>query len=470
MFWKLFKSNDGTGLNEYIASILACILGFSVGIHTGWTSPFIRKLTPSEGYPFEVSSEDASYIAICGPCGDLIGDVTSMLVVDKIGRKNTLIYLGIPLLISNLLIYFSYLFPWLIYVARISGGISMGTFMTIAPIYISEISRPAIRGKLGIFVVFSGSAGMIAVNLAGKYFNIFSSALIFAAIVLSFLILFCFMPETPYYYLMKGNIMGAEKSLRFLRKRKDVKKELDCLVEDVKRQLSEKGNTLDLLRVVSNRKALYMMVSARIFQQFTGFLAFTMYARSILTDSEEIIDPESAVVIVSFILTFIGILSGNLSDKFGRIPLIVSSTAVCTITLTLFGVYFTLRDFSDVDVPIWSPLVLFTVHYIMLQLGIGSLLSVMLGELFSASIKPKAVCAVNIIFSLSVIVTAKFYQICTDYLHTSVCFYVFAVSTLIATFIIKYYFPETKGKTLEEIQMDLRGETRRRSKISISIF
>ncbi|KAK9869314.1 hypothetical protein WA026_003064 [Henosepilachna vigintioctopunctata] len=463
MFFKYFYGKDGSSLNEYLTSISACILGLSVGIHSGWTSPFIPKLTKAGGYPFNVTSEDASYIAILGPAGDLIGEVTSMSVVDIIGRKTSLMIFGIPIFLSNMLIYFSYISPLCIYIARLLGGISMGMFMSIAPMYISEISSPAIRGKLGILVVFSGTSALIIVNLAGKFLDVYISSLIFAAIVLSFLLLFSMMPESPYYFLMKGNLEGAEKSLRFLRRTESVQKELGSLEEDVKRQLSENGTLKDLFSINSNRKALFLMICGRFIQQLTGFFAFVMYGRSLLTDSEEIIDPETAIIIISAIQSCFGILSGSLADKFGRVPLMAFSTAVCFVTLTLFGLYFTLRDFTTLSVPIWLPLVIYAVHFFSIQLGVGSLLTVMLGELFSASIKPKAVCFVNITFSLSVMLTAKFYQVCTDYLHTSVCFYVFAVVTLAGTIFIKCYYPETKGKTLEEIQLELKGIQREKN-------
>ncbi|KAK9886739.1 hypothetical protein WA026_018394 [Henosepilachna vigintioctopunctata] len=456
MILRFCKENNGSVLNEYLATFTACILYFLVGVHTGWTSPYIPKLVKSEDYPFDISDEAASYIAIFGPIGDVFGEIASMLIVDRIGRKNTLLVLGTPMLASSLLIYFSNTSPSFIYIARFLGGITVGTIMSIFTMYTSEVARPSIRGKLGVIGVFVFIAGIITVNIVGKYLNFYQSSLIFIVIAVCFFISFYFMPESPYYLLMKNKHREAEKSLKFFRRTEVIEEELISLVKVIERQLSEKGNFRDLFSIDSNRKAVLLMVFGRILQQITGATAFTMYAQDLLSDSKDFIEPQFAVMVIFSIQTVIVLISGRLSDKFGRVPLIIISTASTSSTLFLFGVYFTLRDYTSVGLPTWIPFFLLLLFFIFFLIGIGSLLGVMLGEYFSASIKSKAICVSNITYSITVIFTTKLYQVCNDYIHISVSFYFFAVCTLIGTLFIRSCYPETKGKTLEEIQMELK--------------
>ncbi|KAK9876085.1 hypothetical protein WA026_011193 [Henosepilachna vigintioctopunctata] len=465
MFMKFFAANDKSGFNEYLVAISACIFSFSCGVHQAWTSPYIPKLLQSNEYPFEITNEAASYIAIFGPVGDIVGSLLSMLLVDRLGRKNTLVVLGISILISSILLYFSYLSSVFIYVARFFGGVSSGTLMSIMPVYTSEISRPSIRGKVGTISVFSYTFGAIAVNLLGNYLTIYESALIFGIVNITFLLTFVQMPESPYYLLMKGNIVETEESLSFLRRTKDVKEELTILMEDVKRQLSERGHFKDLFIIDSNRKALFLIILGRIFQQFTGGTAFMMYAQNLLEDSRYIIEPHIAVIILTFIQAWLGLIAGRVSDRFGRIPPMFYSCIVCSLILGLLGIYYVLRDFSDVSVPGSSVFVLVGFHYAAFQTGVGSLIALVMGEIFSTSIKSKAICIANLFLSMTVILTAKFYQISSDYLHISVCFFSFAIITLIGAFFMKF-LPETNGKTLEEIQMVLKGEVQKGNKIT----
>ncbi|XP_044763230.1 facilitated trehalose transporter Tret1-like [Coccinella septempunctata] len=458
----LSSKNDGGVFNEYLAVIAACTVFFTLGVHQGWTSPSIPKLQSPE-YPFDISNEEASYITISAPLGDIFGEILSATVVDRIGRKNTMFFAGFPILLSFVLIYFSYLTPVVLYAARFLGGVCFGVIMSISPIYTSELSRPEIRGKLGVLGACSFIYGLVAVNFVGTYFDIQVTALIFAVFALVFLVIFAQMPETPYYLLMRKRVEEAEESLSFFRRMKNVKGELQSLIDDVERQMSERGEYKDLLLNLTNRKALILLVLARIFQQMTGATVFAMYTQHLLSSVEDVIQPHFAIVIIYLIQAFVVLISGNLSDKYGRVPLMTLSAASCFFTLLLQGGYFTIRDFTDYGLPVWTPALLLGVYYILFQIGLGSLLNIMLGEMFSASIKPKAICVVNMTLSLTIMITAKFYQVCADYLHVSVCFYTFAGCSLVAAFFFKFFFLETKGKTLEEIQMELKGAKRRHS-------
>ncbi|XP_045467192.1 facilitated trehalose transporter Tret1-like [Harmonia axyridis] len=465
VFWLTGSKNDGSVLNEYLAVIAACTAFFTLGVHQGWTSPSIPKLQSPE-YPFEISNEEASYITMFASLGDIFGEILCSIFVDRIGRKKTMLYSGFPILFSFIFIYFSYYTPVVLYIARLLGGICFGVIMSISPIYTSEISRPRIRGKLGVLGACSFIFGLVAVNLVGTYLNIQETALIFAIIAMVFLFTFSLMPETPYYLLMINKVQEAEKSLVFFRRSTNVKSELQSLTDDVERQMSERGEFKDLILNETNRKALILMIFARIFQQMTGATVFAMYTQHLLSSMDEVFQPHIAILSIYTLQAFVVLLSGNLSDKFGRVPLMVCSAASCFITLMLQGGYFTIRDFTNLGLPLWTPALLLAVYYFLFQIGLGSLLNIMLGEMFSASIKPKAICVVNMTLSLTIMFTAKLYQVCSDYLHISVCFYIFAASSFISVFFFKFFFLETKGKTLEEIQMELKGVKKRQSVVA----
>ncbi|XP_044767024.1 facilitated trehalose transporter Tret1-like [Coccinella septempunctata] len=453
--------------NEYLAVILSCFIYYLCGVHTGWTSPSIAKLQSQE-YPFEVSNEEASYIAILGPFGDIVGEISYTIFADRIGRKNTLLLAGVPMISAWILIYLSHLSPFMIYAARFLGGICMGTVISVSPMYTSEISRPEIRGKLGVISVFAFMSGVITINLFGKFLTIHQSSLIFIVVVLVFFATFSFMPKSPYYLLIKGRKKAAEESLMFFRRTHNVTKEVLALNEDVNRQLSEPGSFRDLFTRSVNKRALKLMIFGRIFQQLTGATALTMYGQHLLQGSSEIIEPQFAITIISICQACCVVLCGSMSDQFGRVPLLVYTTGLCSLNLLLLGIYFTLRDFSGWSPPSIIPVLVYGIYFLVYQTGTGSLLNVLLGEMFSASVKPKAICVVNITYSLVVLFTTKFYQISYDYLHISIFFYIFGICTFVGTLYFKHNFPETKGKGLEQIQIELgqKGGRRRSREIT----
>ncbi|KAK9876086.1 hypothetical protein WA026_011194 [Henosepilachna vigintioctopunctata] len=389
MFFTLYAAEDGSTFNEYLSVITACILSFLSGIHAGWTSPYIPKLLNSEDYPFKISNEAASYIAIFGPIGDVFGAVLSMVLVDRIGRRNSLIILGTPMLFSSLLIYFSYLSPAFLYIARLCGGISFGTVSSIITMYNSEISRPSIRGKSGVIVVFLYTPGVIVVNVFGNYFTMYEMAIFSAAVSVFFLYTFLQIPETPYYLLMKGKLEAAEKSLRFFRRIQNVEEELQILILVVQRQLSESRKFKDIFVIEHNRRALSLMFFGRIIQQMTGGMAFLMYAQYLLAESSDFMQPQFAVLVISLLQTFVTPFCGYCADRFGRVPLLTFPTAACSVCLILLGVYFSLKDYPNLSLPVFCPVLFLGLFFINYQFGLCSILSIVLGELFSTLLNQK---------------------------------------------------------------------------------
>lgn len=96
---------------------------FTTGIHIGWASPSLRKILSDE-YPFEVTEEEASYIAIIGFAGDIIGGVCGASLIDKLGRRLTLLSLAIPYFMSFILIALSNYGTVFLYFARILGKLN----------------------------------------------------------------------------------------------------------------------------------------------------------------------------------------------------------------------------------------------------------------------------------------------------------------------------------------------------------
>ncbi|KAK9876089.1 hypothetical protein WA026_011196 [Henosepilachna vigintioctopunctata] len=410
-------------------------------MYAGWTSPFIPKLLRGEDYPFKITNEVASYIAVFGPVGEVFGELLAMLLVDKLGRRMTLLALGTTMLFSSIFIYFSFMSPILLFLARFCGGISLGSVLCVNPIYISEISRPQIRGKLGVMMAFLYSAGTASINMIGNYYMAFS-----------------LMPESPYFLLMKKDVQAAAKSLNFFRMSQNVDKELTTLNLAVLRQLGESKRYKDIFVVKSNRKALLLMSFGRMTQILTGSTAFIMYAQNLLADSKNFVEPQFAVIVIYFVQACLTPFTGYFCDKWGRVPLLVSSSAVCSLCLISLGGYFVLKDFEDLRLPISCPVFILGFFYMSYQLGLGSVIDVLAGELFSTSIKSRAICFASMFFSVAIIISTKFYQISTDYWHPSVAPFVFAIFAILGAICIRKYFPETKGKSLEEIQQELKGK------------
>lgn len=413
----------------------------------------------AEEYHFNVSREEASYIAIITALGNVCGGPISAILVDLIGRKLAIISIAFPQLASFLLIYFDKFSMALLYLARFLGGMGEGATFSIMAIYIAEISSPEIRGTLGSYVSLTLRVGMMLINIIGAYLTISMSALVCLIFPLSFFATFIWMPESPYYLIIKNRKDEAEKALQFLRQKKNVRAELDGITHDVRRQISESGTFKDLITISSNRKACLVILGLRTIQQLSGISAFTMYTQLLFKEAVDNLEPSTSAIIFSSIQFGITFVSSILVDITGRKPLLIFSCISCFFVLIFESIYFILRDFTTVNVDDfrWLPLTGMIIFIIVFSVGLGSIVNLLLGELFSASVKAKALCIMNIYFAIIMSLTTKFFQVMADWNGLSIPFFVFSVCCGLGAIFCYYCVPETKGKTLEEIQQFLKG-------------
>jgi sugar porter (SP) family MFS transporter len=436
---------------------LANVAIFTMGLHTGWPGPSLPKILSDE-FPYDVSNEAGSYITIVGNLGTVFGGLIGSLLLDRIGRRRTMLLIALPQFISFFLIAMSYYVFELLYVARVIGGLGEGMCLSIIPLYVAEIADASIRGVLSTMISLTVICGILFVNIVGSYVAINIAALSFLVFPIIFFIAFWKMPESPYFLLMKNKPEQAERILKFLRRKSNVDEELNALEKDVKRQMSESGNFRDIFTVDTNRTALILAIGTRLVQQLTGISAFSLYIQILLSEATQVLSPQIGSSIVLFVQLIMMSLSTLFVDKWGRKPLLLASAGACFINLFIQAIYFVFKEYTNVDVSVidWFPLVMTIIFIIVFSLGLGVVVTTVSSEVFSASIKSKAMCLVNVAFALSMMGTTKFYQVTADEFGLTVPYFSFALTTFLGVLFIYFWLPETKGKTLEEIQQRLK--------------
>lgn len=300
-------------------------------------------------------------------------------------------------------------------------------------------------------------SGMLTINLIGPYLSIQTTAWIASLTPILLVITFMWMPESPYYLIMKGKLEEARKALYFLR-RCDIDKDLVVLESDVKRQMSETGTYKDIFTIDSNRKALFIMLGIRTMQQVSGISAWGIYTQTVFIKSNSNISPVLSTILYLVIQLIVTISGSVLVDKFGRKPLIILSSFLCAITLTVGGVYFYLKEETSYDLSHldWMPVVILLTYVVVFGFGLGTAPTLMLGEMFSASIKGKALCIMCIYYAANIAVTLKLFHFISE-LGMYYPFLLFGFLCFINVITAFFFVIETKGKSLEDIQQELKG-------------
>lgn len=453
-------ANKSKKLPQYIAALAAAGGALAAGVLLGWSSPAQKEIL-SKSYKFEITEEQFSWISSAVTLGAACVCIPIGFLISIIGRKLTMLLLVLPFTLGWALLIWATNFEMML-IARFILGISGGAFCVTAPMYTGEIAEKDIRGTLGSFFQLMITIGILFVYALGAGLNVFWLSLISGTIPLIFGAIFVFMPETPTYLISKGKTDSAIKSIQWLR---GDDYNYTTELEELKATDAQiKQNPVSISSALTRRvtiKALIISLGLMFFQQLSGINAVIFYTGDIFRDAQTGIDESLSTIVVGLMQVIATFISVMVVDKLGRRILLLASSAVMIISSILMGVYFYMQsnDKSSVDSLGWLPVVSLCVFIVMFSIGFGPVPWLMMGELFASDIKGVAgSIAGTTNWVLAFVVTKVFVNLKAS-LGPGETFWLFSGITFIGFIFVYFCVPETKGKSLNEIQSMLEGRT-----------
>ncbi|XP_011633666.1 facilitated trehalose transporter Tret1-2 homolog isoform X2 [Pogonomyrmex barbatus] len=460
--------SDGKKRFQFLVILCAALGGMQAGITLGWTSPILPYLTSSESFLPELVEGQISWITSLLALGAIAGAVPAGKIADQIGRKWAILLTAIPfatcwvaLLTTGNIIS--------MYAARFIGGIGAGAACVLVPVYAGEIAQASIRGALGAFFPLLFSSGILFSYVAGAYcsYVIFNAAC--CAILVPFVLGVLFMPESPMWLVQKDRKAQAAKVLTILRgPHYDVAGEIAVLQDDVDRMTNASGGFKDLVGTKAGRKAAITCVGLMCFQQLCGVDAVLFYTVNIFQAANSTIDPFLATIIIGLTEVVMTIFVATVIDRFGRKPLLVISGTMMTICLSVLGYYFRLKDGgSDVSTFGWLPLTSLALFNIVFSIGYGSVPFTVISEIFPPETKGVASSMSIVVHWSLVFVVTKLFPTMEDRMGQAATFWTFSCFTAASAIFAYFVVPETKGKTLQEIQTKLKRRQKSKTKYQV---
>ena len=457
--------NSSKQSNSFIAAV--CSIGSLGGLLFGFDTAVISGTFSFIEQYFLLNEIEIGWFASSALIGAIIGALVSGSLSDRFGRKPILIIAAFLFFISALGCTIPDSFIFLI-VARIIGGIGVGMASVLAPLYISEFSPPKIRGKLIALYQLSIVIGILLAYLSNwlllkfsqestslfnetdKLYKIFVSEVwrgMFGLEMIPsglFIVLLFLIPESP-RWLIKNN--NPEKGFNILTKisgKKIAEKEFI----EIKNSISKfKGRIADLLRP-GLRLALLVGIGLSVFGQFTGVNIIIYYGPTILENAGFKIDGalqfQVAIGLINLIFTIIALWK---IDRWGRRPLLVYGMFSVFISLIIIAFQFTFDSSQGILI-----IVMLCIYMASLALSINAVIWVLIGEIFPNRIRGSAMSIVTFTNWGANFLTAFTFPWYIDKIGMGGGFFTFAGMCLLATIFFNKYVPETKGKTLEEIE------------------
>lgn len=446
-------------LVQYIASLASTLGALAAGMTLAWTSSAGDDGKNLESlYDIHISKDEFSWISSLVAIGSAVICIPIGILTDMIGRKYSMLLMVVPFTIGWLLIIFAKSVI-MFYIGRFITGLSGGAFCVAAPIYTAEIAENEIRGTLGSYFQLLLTTGILLSYILGTFVNMRILSIISALVPLIFFVVFMFMPESPSYYLKKGNEKFARKNLIKLR---GIQYNIENELQNQKDALEETNkNSVSFWILIKSKTTLKSFIIAyglMFFQQLSGVNVVIFYTNSIFEKANTGLNPSYSTIIVGVMQILAVFVSTLIVDRAGRrILLLISIIFLCLTSCTL-GVYFyLLKNEVDVNSIKWLPLVSVCIFIIMFNMGFGPLPWMMMGEIFAPEVKSVAASSACLFNWILVFIVTKFFSDLSKTIDLDATFWLFAVICLIGTFFVYFIVPETKGKSLEEIQRELNN-------------
>lgn len=367
-----------------------------------------------------------------------------------IGRKNTLLLSALVHATGWLCIAFGNNFAILL-LGRVITGLATGTVALTFPVFISEVSPKHIRGLLDTMCTTSILFGILMSYVMGKWLDY--SWLAVAALcppVLLILVL-PWLAESPRRLLLRGDHDAAFGAFQFYRG-SNAMEEYDAMKANA--LLSVRFSLRDL-RLPHVYKPLLYSMCALVLQQFSGIVIVLFYTHDIFSAAGLALSaPDSTIIIGAVNFLCVG-MSAPFVDRLGRRILLLFSlvvTGVSLIVLGLFNHFKMVHGSEFVDSYGWVPLASLCLYSFGFSVGLSPLPSVLMGEMLPLRIRSFAAGALICLFFTCGTIIAKEYHDMLVFFGEDGIYWFYGSFMAVGFVIVAILFPETKGKTLEEIE------------------
>lgn len=385
--------------------------------------------------------------------GTILGSLLGSIPSERLGRRSTLIGIAALYLLSSLGTALATNW-WIFLLFRFLGGVGVGASSVTAPIYISEISPARSRGKLVALFQFNIVLGILISYLSNYLIGQESDHawrwMLGVQVIPStlFLVLLSFVPESPRWLIVKkGRIDEAAATLRIINPA-HYEAEIAAIRNDMQFNQQAAGESLFSRK---HRFPVFLAVTFAVFNQVSGINAIIYYAPRIFEmtglGKQSSLLSSVGIGFVNFVFTLIAI---NFIDRIGRRTLMLIGSVGLIVTLGLVSRAFYTNDLGGIAVTI--ALLVYIAFFAFSQ---GAVIWVFISEIFPNQVRAKGQTLGSLTHWVMAAVIAFSFPILAEDLGGGHTFLFFCIMMVLQLLFVWKVMPETKGKSLEQMETTL---------------
>jgi MFS transporter, SP family, galactose:H+ symporter len=433
-----------------LVSIGGILYGYDIGVISGALLFIKNSIT--------MNDTQIGYIVGAVLAGSLFGTIVAGPVGDKFGRKFLIAAAAVIFIVGIFLVLMATSFITM-FCARLLLGTAIGMIAVAVPLYVAEIVSSRDRGKyMTLFQLFL-TFGIVAayfVDLiftpSGNWRGMFAVLLIPASILFFGILI---LPETPRWLMAQNQSDKARKVLFKIRNHAD---DVDHEMRAITASLHHVRGSWREFLTPKFLTATFTAVSIAVFNQLTGINSFLQYAALILKnagmDSNEITMMGSVGIgLLNFIFTIVAI---TLIDSLGRRPLLLAGVSGVLIS----EIYLGFITYFIPQTPLSGMLILagLLVFIASFAIGPGVVVWLAISELFPTKVRGKGIAICLFFNSLAATILSVYFLPLVKFLGMGATYWLFALFSLGYFLIVLFCLPETKSRTLEEIQLSFENQ------------
>nr|XP_019584508.1 PREDICTED: solute carrier family 2, facilitated glucose transporter member 6 isoform X1 [Rhinolophus sinicus] len=466
----------------FLATFAAVLGNFSFGYALVYTSPVIPALEHSLDPNLRLTKIQASWFGSVFTLGAAAGGLSAMVLNDLLGRKLSIMFSAVPSAAG-------YAFMagargvWMLLLGRTLTGFAGGLTAACIPVYVSEIALPGVRGALGATPQLMAVFGSLSLYALGLLLPWRWLAVAGEGPVVIMILLLTFMPNSPRFLLSRGRDEEALQALAWLRgANADIRWEFQQIQDNVQRQSSRMSWAE--ARDPHIYRPITIALLMRFLQQLTGITPILVYLQPIFNSTAVLLLPEDDAAIVGAVRLLSVLIAAVTMDRAGRKVLLFVSAAIMFAANLTLGLYVhfgpkPLTPNSTIDLqsvalggtelPLATPTnyvtlvpLLATMLFIMgYAMGWGPITWLLMSEILPLRARGVASGLCVLVSWLTAFALTKSFLLVVNAFGLQVPFFFFAAICLVNLVFTGCCVPETKGRSLEQIESFFR--TGRRS-------
>lgn len=440
----------------FIATLGGFLFGYDTAVISGTTGFVTRQ--------FSLDAVTLGWFVSCALLGCVLGVSYTGILRDKLGTKPMLVAAAALFSLSAIGCMLAESFSALV-AYRFIGGLGVGMASILSPLYIAEIAPPQSRGRLvsyyqlaitvGILLAYFANSALLDWSLGAAARNTWPAFMIGDGVwramlgsealpALLFLVLVLTVPESPRWLAAKGKVDSANSVLRSIYDEAGAQRAMEEI--QALESARKKPSLTELFR--KYRIPTLIGVTLALLQQLSGINAVIYYGPDILARAGfQIGDALSGQVIIGIVNVLGTFVAVAAVDRFGRRPLLVFGASGALLSLMAIGMLFRAETPNTVllMIAILGFIACFAFSY-------GPVVWIILSEIFPMHMRGIAMSVATGALWIGTVLVGQMTPYLLETIQPTGTFWLFAACTLPALYLAIFVLPETKGRSLEEIE------------------